>query len=292
MSKRMRQYGALLMAAALLLLPFAAYAQDAAEFQCEPTAGQTVLPGDTIAYTLSINQDGTSKEWSALRVKLGTGMTLLTDSVLVKTAVEEDQEPEATSSPEPEKTASGNAAEEVAQSEYEIVPGNDGFVVLFSSIRAGDFICFSAKVESEQADVTASAQTEDFSVSVTHTLGKLPQATAQPVQNAPVQAATQDPTVQTVRWTMVLLCLMCLCLIGILVYRKCGGTLHRKLFNWKWSAVTAVFHQKKKTQLTELTVSVDEEAAECITDEPKQVEEAQNKEIAIGSEQGVKQNKE
>ena len=270
---------------------------------------------------------GTSKEWSALRVKLGDGMTLLTDSIVVKAAAAEElepaatgspepaatgspepaatgspepaatgsPEPAATGSPEPEKTAPGNTAEAATSPEYEIVPGNDGFVVLFSSIRAGDVISFSAKVDSEQAEVSAQAQTEDFSVSASHTLGKLPQATVQPVQNAPVQADVQDPTVQTVRWTIVLLCLMCLCLVGVLVYRRCGGARRMKFLNYKWSAVTALFHRKKETQAAALTVCADVEAAkvvECAADEMKQGAEAEEPEIEHGPEQDVKQEKE
>ena len=289
MSKAKRQYTALLMAAVLIFLPLAAHAEDAAAFQCEPGAGETVLLGDTIGYTLSINQDGTSKEWSALRVKLGEGMTLLTDSVLVKTAATENPLPAATSSSEPEKTAAGNVAEAAVQPEYEVVPGNDGFVVLFSSVRAGDVISFSAKVDSAQADVSVSAQTGDFSASVSHTLGKLPQVTVQPVQNAPAQPVAQSTSMQTIQWAVALLCVICLCLIGLLVYRRWGGALRRyKLFNWKWSAVMALFHPKKMAEATELTVSADEQAEECIVDEPERGGEAQeDQKIEIGSEQDV-----
>jgi hypothetical protein len=214
---------ALLAIAALLLMPRMGHALETASFSCSPAAGETVLPGDTVDYTLTIGQDGATDQWTALRIRLGEGMLIDQDSVTVLPFLQ----PEASSAPQADTTPAPSPAQtEEPQAEYEIVPGNDGFVVLCSSLQAGDEICFSARVDGAQADVSAYAQTEGFAVSVLHRLGALPQASAQPAENAaPVQADGQSDGAGAIRWTLAVLCFMALCGIAVIAYRKWGGSL-------------------------------------------------------------------
>ena len=236
-----RRVSALLAIAALLLMPGMGRALDgAASFSCSPAAGENVLPGDTVDYTLTIGQDGATDQWTALRIRLGEGMLIDTQSVTVLPCVQTEAslQPQADTTPVP---SPAQTAGEEPQTEYEVIPGNDGFVVLFSSLRAGDEICFSARVDGAQADVSAYAQTEVFAVSVSHRLGALPQASAQPAENAaPVQADGQADGAGAIRWALAVLCFMALCGIAVIAYRKWGGSLKCIRIRFPWQKEKAM----------------------------------------------------
>lgn len=234
---------ALLAIAALLFIPRMGRALEAASFSCSPAAGETVLPGDIVDYTLTIGQSGAADQWTALRIRLGEGMLIDKDSatVLPFAQPEASVRPEASVQPEAKTTPDLSAAQtEESPAEYEIVPGNDGFVVLFSSLRAGDEVSFCARVDSAQADVSAYAQTEGFAVSVSHKLGALPQASVLPAEDdAAIQAGGQADGAGAVRWALAVLCFVALCGIAIIAWRRFGGPLKQIRIRLPW--------QKEKT---------------------------------------------
>ncbi len=221
------------------------YALETASFSCSPAAGETVLPGDTVDYTLTIGRDGATDQWTALRIRLGEGMLIDQDSVTVTPSAQSEAplQPRADTTPAPSP-----AQTQEPQAEYEIVPGNDGFVVLFSSLRAGDEICFSARADGAQADVSAYAQTDDFAVSVSHRLGALPQASAQPAENAaPAQADGQEDGARAIQWALAALCFMALCGIAVIAYRKWGGAINHIRIRLLWQKVKAAVCARAET---------------------------------------------
>ena len=109
---------ALLLALALALFPAAALA-----LLAEPAAGETVRPGDTIAYTFTLPD---AMENCVLRLSLSPGLTLQEGSVQVH-----------------------------SQQEAEIVYGSDGFVLMADALAAGDTVTFVAEVSQEALEVWA-----------------------------------------------------------------------------------------------------------------------------------------
>ena len=238
-----RRIYALLMIAALLCIPGIGLGTEAASFSCSPAAGETVLPGDIVDYTLTIGQSVATDQWTALRIRLGEGMLIDQESITVLSLSkpEASAQPETSIQPQTKATPALSAAPaDESPAEYEIIPGNDGFVVLFSSLRAGDEVSFCARVDSGQANVSAYAQTEGFAVSVSHKLGALPQASVLPAEDdAAIQADGQADGAEAVRWALAVLCFAALCGIAIIAWRRWGGPLKKIRIRLPW--------QKEKT---------------------------------------------
>lgn len=245
-----RRICALLAIAALLCIPGGGLGIEAASFSCSPTAGETVLPGDIVDYTLTIGQSGAADQWTALRVRLSSGMLIDQESITILSLSkpEESAQPE-TSMPPPTKETPDLSAAPADEDEYEIIPGNDGFVVLFSSLSAGDEISFCAKVDSEQADsaqtdVSAYAQTEGFAVSVSHKLGALPQASILPAEDDTAVQADSQGGGKALKWALVVVCILALGGIGVIAVRKWGGDL-----KWggklKWPPIRLPWQKEK-----------------------------------------------
>ncbi len=213
-----------LLITALLCVPVAAYAaQDAVTWQCTPAEGETVYPGDTISYKITTGQAGATEDWTALRVQLGKGMRFLPESVQVLPAQTEENAPAV------EEDAGDASAEETPDAEQaetirDVVPGNDGFVVLLSRLNEGDTFVFSAAVEAEDAVVNALVQTDAFISDVSHVLGVLPSQEAA-VPDVPADSAQAADPPKALQWVLVQLCAAGLGFIVYIAYRKWGQAL-------------------------------------------------------------------
>lgn len=207
-----------------LLLPNAALAQDNyADWESEPKESAAVTAGDTICYTLTLKEDAQTGEWTALRIRLGDGLLLQPESIAVTLA----QQPTPAASSAPEETPEGTPApDETADDavtgqenvEWELVPGNDGFVLLLSHIRAGDTVSFSAAVQ-KAGEASAAVRTDAFTSAVAHTL--IVKLTPAPAASAsPVPIVVQERTPGVLQILLAIVIAIVLGLMGIMTYRR------------------------------------------------------------------------
>lgn len=236
-----------LLMTALLCVPAAYAAQDAVTWQCTPAEGETVYPGDTISYEITTGQAGATEGWTAMRVQLGEGMRILPESVQVLPA----QTQENVSAIEADSgDAAGDETSGAAEIIRDVVPGNDGFVVLLSRLNAGDTFVFSAAVEAEDALVNAVAQTDTFTSGVSHVLGILPSQEAVDVTTDSAQAV--DSPSNALQWVFVQLCAAGLGFIVYIAYRKWGKRFLPLLRNLVAKVQHAIKAQRAgKAQMTE-----------------------------------------
>lgn len=198
--------------AVFLICAPSAKAGEVLNWACAPKAGSLVSEGETLAYTLTIGQGGEQDTWVALRVKLGKGMRLIQESVVFsQNDADAKQGAVKDSAPVPEN----------ADVEYELVLGNDGFVVLCERLSEGDAVSFFAQVDAPDAEVFAKAQTDKYDAVISHTL-KMPEAVQ--AQSAVSENVLSTAEVQPVRsqalWICVLLCLVLAGLIGAHLYKQ------------------------------------------------------------------------
>ena len=205
-----------------LLLPNVALAEDNyADWESEPNESAAVTAGDTIRYTLTLKEDAQTGEWTALRIRLGDGLLLQPKSIAVTLA----QQPTPTASFAPEETTGapapdeGNdAATEREDVAWELVPGNDGFVLLLSHIRAGDTVSFSVAVQ-EAGEASAAAHTDAFTSAVAHTLIVKP-TPAPAASVAPAPIVVQERTPGALQILLVIVIAIVLGLMGVMAYRR------------------------------------------------------------------------
>lgn len=159
-----------------LMLPHAALAEEPyVTWESEPKEGSGVEAGDTIRYAFTLEKGAQADDWTALRVQLGNGVLLQPETISITFA----QQPSPAASASPEETPQASAEPEAIKNgmadevQWEVIPGNDGFVILFSGIHAGDSVSFLAKVQ-EQGEVSAAVRTGTFHAAITHTRVILP----------------------------------------------------------------------------------------------------------------------
>lgn len=201
-----------LLAVFLRCAPFAR-AHEVLTWACAPEAGSLVSEGETLAYTLTIGRGGEQDTWVALRVKLGKGMRLIQESVVFSQNDADAKQGAVQDSP---------PMTENADVEYELVLGNDGFVVLCEKLGEGDAVSFFAEVDSPDAEVFAKAQTDKYNAVISHTLKTPPeevQAQSAVSENVLPTAEVQPARSQAL-WICVLLCLALAGLIGVRLYKQ------------------------------------------------------------------------
>ncbi|HWR24382.1 MAG TPA: hypothetical protein VN366_12970, partial [Feifaniaceae bacterium] len=147
-----------------LLPPLIASAQQYVAWESDPEQNAQVKPGDRIRYAFTAEEAAAAKDWTALRVQLGDGLLMREDSV----AFEPADQPAASPGPGPEHPP-GTGDPGIQDVQWEIVPGNDGFVLLLSALNAGDRVSFAAVVQAE-GEVAAAVRTDAFSSEISHTL--------------------------------------------------------------------------------------------------------------------------
>lgn len=200
---------------ALLALPHRSALADNSHLilQSNPAEGETVYPGDTLSYTVSIARDHETLDWAWLRITLGEGMQLDESSILLDCAraVPVDLLP----------PGSGGAAPTPRPISREVVPGNNGFVLLSSALLNGDSISFSVLVE-EGAELSLSAQTEQNSISIAHILGVRPpaQTPAPAYVYTPPEPPPEPPQAARLLWLWITLGILAFCGILYLLHLR------------------------------------------------------------------------
>ncbi len=216
MRMRRRRLTLAAIVALCLLPPLIALAQYVA-WESEPKQKSDVKPGDTIHYAFTVEEAAIAEEWTALRVQLGNGLLLQKDSVVLKLA----EQSTASISPEPEKP-SETAMPATQGVQWEIVPGNDGFVVLLSALNAGDTVSFTAAVQAE-GDVKAIVRTGEFSSEISHTLVIPPTPTPAPASTpaaSPASILGQETRPGALQIVLAVLVTAVLGLLSFLGYKK------------------------------------------------------------------------
>ena len=215
MRMRRRKLTLAAIVALCLLLPLIALAEQYVVWESEPEQKSDVKPGDTIRYAFTVEEAAKTEDWTALRVQLGEGLSLQKESVVLELA----EQPIASISPEPEKPAK-TAEPETQGVQWEIVPGNDGFVVLLSALSAGDRVSFDATAQAEgEAKVTV--RTDAFSSEISHTLVIPPTPTPAPVSVAtPSSVAEQKTGPGALQIVLAVLVTGALGFLSFLGYRK------------------------------------------------------------------------
>ncbi len=222
MRKRMLALAAIF--ALCLKPPLFASAQFVA-WESEPEQDTSVEAGDTIRYAFTLEESAKAEDWTALRVQLGNGLLLQPESISITLAQQlspvasaEMGEPQGTSGPE----ATDGLPQQTDDVQWEIIPGNDGFVILLSNIQAGDKVSFQATVQT-QGDVSATARTGTLTSAISHTL-VVPSAPSTAVVAAtPAPAAVEpDRAPDTLRVLLAVVILVTLGLIGTVAYRRFG----------------------------------------------------------------------
>lgn len=177
---------ALLLALFVCLHPRSAQALEGVlHITSNPVAEETVYAGDTLSYMVSIGKDGELLRWTWLRITLNEGVELVTDSVQLNCA--------ATLPASASENASGGMPTPMPISR-DVVMGNTGFVLLSSAMLDGDTISFDVVVREntaledapeKDARIVLTAQTEQTSISIAHTLGIREPAAALPTPETP-----------------------------------------------------------------------------------------------------------
>ncbi len=211
----LKLFAAMHLLAALIMLAPQAHAEEALKWVCTPEAGKPVHVGDTLSYTLFVGPSGVVDAWVALRIKLGKGMRLIQESVVISP----NELSEELSVPVTLESEAENAA-----LERELVLGNEGFVVLSEKLCEGDAFSFSAVVDAPDAEVFALAQTDRHKSDISHILD-----TSQ-VNEQAERVFSEDkhfnPQVQqkqgskTTLWGGLALCFALTGLIGLRLYKQ------------------------------------------------------------------------
>ncbi len=197
-----------------MMLPLAALAQTQyVTWESDPKENSNVETGDTIRYTITLEEAAKKEDWTALRVQLGTGLTLQPDSIALSFA----QLPAASESPNSTKP-SETPQPEAKDVQWEIVPGNDGFVLLVSALSSGDTVSFSAIVQ-EKGNINVTVRTDSFSSEISHKLVMQP-TPAPTLISTPASIAVQEPRPLALHIALAVLILPVLTLLGIVGYKK------------------------------------------------------------------------
>lgn len=228
---RMRKHTGLFVLAACalcLLLPNVTLAEENyIDWESDPKESAAVMAGDTIRYTATLKESAQAGDWTALRIRLGDGLLLQPDSIAVTLA----QQPTASFAPEetpkgttaPDETAAPDEAADDAATgrenvEWEIVPGNDGFVLLLSNIHAGDTVSFSATVQ-EAGEASAAVRADAFTSAVAHT--RIVKPTPAPAAStAPAPIVAQESTPGAIQILLAIAIAIVLGLMGVMAYRR------------------------------------------------------------------------
>ncbi len=184
-------------------------------------SGATVYPGDTIDYVVTITPEGERFDWDWLRVQFGANMQYAEDAIALDCADTLTEE---------QMTANNLLVGQ--EIERRIVPGNDGFVLLASSMLANDTFRFSATV-GDNADPhitvwTMTDEEESNKTTVSYNLGIIEQPVAAPPSQpepepqpeaAPEQSKAGAPLVNRI---LLFVFIIALGAFGVWGYRKTG----------------------------------------------------------------------
>ncbi len=220
MRMRRRNLALAAVCALCLMLPAVALAEETyITWESEPEESGSVEAGDTIRYAFTLEEAAQTEAWTALRVQLGNGLLLQPESISVVLA----QQPSPAESAEREETPQDPSGPEATANsmpddvQWEIIPGNDGFVVLLSSIHAGDAVSFLANVQA-QGEVSAAVRTDAFTAAITHTLVVPP--TPLPAAATPAPVVAQQTAPGAIHILLAVAIIAVLALIGTVAYRR------------------------------------------------------------------------
>ena len=164
------------------LFPRTARAAETIAWVCTPGNGGEIALQEKILHSLTFTpQDATVIDnWTTWRIMLGEGMAYDPASIAIShreepPALEEPPAvtptpdpnptptPKPTRTPKPTKTPKPTRTPEVVPAvvpaaEYQVIPGNHGFVLLVAALQAGDTLTFTAWAETETAVATVETQ--------------------------------------------------------------------------------------------------------------------------------------
>lgn len=169
--KTTKQLIAAILLVALLIAAAPALAEGEITVSAVPECGSSLSRGDTVTYTFVFADVSAAVGWGTVRVSMAEGLDFQPDSIKQSIAAEQNG------------------------SICDLIPGNDGFVLLPEQLQAGDSVTISATVREDATLSRCLLETDQFTVEAEHPV-LLPAAPATPVPE-PQQEIVDIPQEQT-----------------------------------------------------------------------------------------------